>query len=991
MTLRSTLLTFLLFGCTGLFTPSSRAQEKLLRIAPGGHMGEIWDIEVDNQGRVLTTGEDKTVKVWNSKEGYLEREILGQIGAGMDGINYTMALSSDNKYLAVAGWYGNTDGSDAVGAIRLYDYKKGKLLRILEGHAEIVMGLKFVPDRYLLVSADANGNLFCWNLETLTYWELPAVSETIIDLEINGLNYYTAEETGIVKMWDLSNSKKCIATYDKHLKSGEGVSEIAVDPVTGKVAVASGTTVYFLNKKLKEEEFYVNGTRDPIKGLAFSPSGQRLAVVSENNSDDYARVKVYDWMDDYWQVNGVFAKHTEYVGSVAFLDEQTVATAGGMNYELAIWKTQPGKKNTTVVHWLEGAGSRIENVSMQNNEIAFTRIIKDKDDKPAFDFVFNLLDRSIRPLDSLEQFPSPVHKNGAYVLERSDSKATLYVKKGSQTVASFRRERNEGYYHFEYTWFRDLIISGGGFGYIQVYNQSGQTLSNLVGQQGSITGMAITPDSSFLITSSDDQTIRIWDTKLLGKQNVIYPTASIFIAKNSEWVIWNEDGYFTASKKGASYVGYHVNQGADKEAKFYPFEQFDIKYNRPDIILQSLGVVDSSIIELYRSAYLKRLQRMGISEADLSGTMNLPVVQLKPGQVDNGKLKVTVTATDSLYEITGFHAWVNDVPVFGRQGVRVEKTHHSVSKNLEFSLMSGVNKVQIAAVNNAGVESLKETFTMNNPAPAQSDLYIVSVGVSAYKDSLYNLDYAAKDAQDVATLFSASSHYHQVHEKLLTNQEVTRENLVALKDFLTSAKPDDVVIFFIAGHGVLNKSLDYYFCTYNMDFNTPEKYGISYSELEVLFDGIRAIRKLLIMDTCHSGEVDKTDLEEVAFVDTENADIAFRTTNTTTSYREAQGLQKTNEAVKEMFNDLRRGTGATVISSAGGAEYAMESDAWKNGLFTYCLLEGLQTKNADEDKNGQIMLSELQRYIGLKVAEISMGRQMPTSRFENISLDYRIW
>jgi len=36
-------------------------------------------------------------------------------------------------------------------------------------------------------------------------------------------------------------------------------------------------------------------------------------------------------------------------------------------------------------------------------------------------------------------------------------------------------------------------------------------------------------------------------------------------------------------------------------------------------------------------------------------------------------------------------------------------------------------------------------------------------------------------------------------------------------------------------------------------------------------------------------------------------------------------------------------------------------------------------------------LSELQNYISVKVAELSKGRQMPTSRFENLNLDYRIW
>jgi len=327
----------------------------------------------------------------------------------------------------------------------------------------------------------------------------------------------------------------------------------------------------------------------------------------------------------------------------------------------------------------------------------------------------------------------------------------------------------------------------------------------------------------------------------------------------------------------------------------------------------------------------------------------------------------------------------------GKTGVEIAQNEKSLQSKINVELMSGKNKIQISAFNEKGVESLRETVVVNNETDLQQELYLITIGVSKYKNSGYNLDYAAKDAQDMNALFSGSEFFSTKHQKLLINEQVTKANLIELKTFLATTKPNDVVVFFIAGHGVLNKNLDYFYCTYDMDFLVPEKNGIAYGELEVLLDGIKAVRKLLIMDTCHSGEVDKDDVEEVAFVNSENENIAFRNTNTSTTIRETQGLQKTNEAVKEMFNDLRTGTGATVISSAGGAEYAMESDEWKNGLFTYCLLEGITTKNADADKNGEIMLSELQNYISVKVAELSKGRQMPTSRFENLNLDYRIW
>jgi uncharacterized caspase-like protein len=103
------------------------------------------------------------------------------------------------------------------------------------------------------------------------------------------------------------------------------------------------------------------------------------------------------------------------------------------------------------------------------------------------------------------------------------------------------------------------------------------------------------------------------------------------------------------------------------------------------------------------------------------------------------------------------------------------------------------------------------------------------------------------------------------------------------------------------------------------------------------------------------------------------------------------GLQNTSELMKSLFTDLRKRTGVTVISSAGGVEFAMESSTWQNGLFTYCLIDGLTNKKADLNNDTQITVSEIQKYVQTEVNRLSNGRQNPTSRIENNELDYRIW
>ena len=92
--------------------------------------------------------------------------------------------------------------------------------------------------------------------------------------------------------------------------------------------------------------------------------------------------------------------------------------------------------------------------------------------------------------------------------------------------------------------------------------------------------------------------------------------------------------------------------------------------------------------------------------------------------------------------------------------------------------------------------------------------------------------------------------------------------------------------------------------------------------------------------------------------------------------------------MKGLFADLRRGTGAVVISSAGGAEYAFESPEWNNGVFTYSVLRGLKDRRADASKDGVVAVSELQQHVADEVRALTQGKQNPTARSVNLAYDF---
>lgn len=463
----------------------------------------------------------------------------------------------------------------------------------------------------------------------------------------------------------------------------------------------------------------------------------------------------------------------------------------------------------------------------------------------------------------------------------------------------------------------------------------------------------------------------------------------LLVSNGDNYIFKTHENYYKVTKDGFDLVTYRIGN------KAFPFEQFDAVFNRPDIVLEKLQSQDADLISLYKKAYEKRIKKLGINvttdislssipECEVTNVVDIPAITEKTHIKLNFKLK-------DKKALQSYNVWVNNVPVYGKIGSSISgKKELTSSESVE--LVYGLNKIQISAKNTDGYESLIQTFYVEKSGEQpKPNLYIATIGASKYKSDQYNLNYPTKDAADLTKLMSANANglYGEVKTKSLNNDEVTVENVLALKSFLMEAGINDVVLVFVAGHGVLDANFDYYFATYDMDFNHPEGRGLAYDQLESIIDGIKAKRKILIMDTCHSGEIDK---EEAFFSEEdeqEDEEVSFRSAGPSVGTNESSASP--SKVMSTLFNDLRKGTGATVLSSAGGAEYAMESSEWKNGLFTYCLLMGLKNGKADINEDGTIKLIELQTYVTEKVKALSHGKQIPNTRIQNLELDFRIW
>ena len=159
------------------------------------------------------------------------------------------------------------------------------------------------------------------------------------------------------------------------------------------------------------------------------------------------------------------------------------------------------------------------------------------------------------------------------------------------------------------------------------------------------------------------------------------------------------------------------------------------------------------------------------------------------------------------------------------------------------------------------------------------------------------------------------------------------------------------------------------------------------------------MKKLLLIDTCFSGEIDKDIPTQLTRSNAGGAGIVNMR-----SFKAARGITLVTDApiasaalsdnldyFQESFADLRRGTGAVIISSASGNEYAMEGEAWRNGVFTYALLSGLKGGKADANHDGIVTVGELQAYVIDEVRKLTAGGQHPTVRRENLDFDFAVF
>ncbi|MCK4588954.1 MAG: ribonuclease HIII [Nanoarchaeota archaeon] len=214
-------------------------------------------------------------------------------------------------------------------------------------------------------------------------------------------------------------------------------------------------------------------------------------------------------------------------------------------------------------------------------------------------------------------------------------------------------------------------------------------------------------------------------------------------------------------------------------------------------------------------------------------------------------------------------------------------------------------------------------------------VYSLCVGINTFSDSCFlSLDYAGRDAEELHHLLLEKFGIGEGTIKLVNGEATYREITEAIQKIKKIAKKEDTILIFFATHGEFVKvgsDVDFYLIASDSDSNNLMATALAMKTLKTLVSQIPAEKKLIFLDSCHSGGICRRDRSEIS-------------------------LQTKGEVFQNFSSE-----DFVIITSCLENENSHEEADFHHGVFTYYLLSGLT--GAVEAKGGLIDLYTLFVYI----------------------------
>ncbi|HYN86078.1 MAG TPA: caspase family protein [Pyrinomonadaceae bacterium] len=937
-------------------TPRGPSREPFLHIETGMHTGPIKRIGVDSSGRFLVTAsEDKTARVWELPSGRLLRVLRPPVGAGDEGKLYSIAISPDGRAVAAGGSTGfEWDGTHSV---YIFDRESGRIERRVTGLPEAINHLAYSPDGRFLAATFAGAH-------GVRVYRTDDYSPAGEDKDYGGASYGGA----------FAPSGRLVVT------SSDGLIRLYAPPGEGglrllaKRAAAGGTQPYT---------------------VSFSPDGSRLAV----GFVDTTKVSVLSSADlsPLYEPGGAGQPGDSRANVAWSADGATLyagAVGGGAGGGATIRAWADGGRgahrdigvptSNTLTHILplrgggvvygtydpafgavDGAGRQTLHVGAatadnRNNQSGFLL----SPDSTGVRFAYTLFGESPAVFSSVERKLDTAATAAAGWRAPVTGSDALRVTNWAHVVGPrlngkpLRLGLHERSISVAVAPDDSAVLLGADWN-LYLFDREGAKLWS-VPAPGATLAVNVSADGRLAVAAFSDGTIRWYSMKDRTELLAFFPHAD-----RKRWVAWTPSGYYDASPGAEELIGWHVNNGPDKAADFFPVAQFRETFYRPDVVAKVLKTRDEGVA--LKEANAARGIAPSRPAAEVAEILPPVVDILSPSdgeQVAPGEVTVRYRVrAPSGAPVTSVMALVDGRTVALEHSLNLSAGGDGVERRITVKIPErGASLVSVIASNRfapsvaatARLAPATRPRDVTNPNPSPTPdaprpaLNVLAIGVGRYESGkIPGLKYPAKDAEAFAALMKGQEgrRYSKVTTRVLPDGAANRLEITKGLDWIRRETGEqDFAMIFFAGHGMTEDNL-YYFLPTDADTEALTGTGVSFDIIVNTFLRIRG-HKVLFIDTCRSGAV----LGPRGVIDINNI---------------ANTLNKAQY-------------GVAVFTASTGNESAEERDDWGNGAFTKALIEGLGG-GASQPGAPEIYFSMLDTYLTRRVKELTNRRQTPTA------------
>ncbi|MDQ3817056.1 MAG: caspase family protein, partial [Acidobacteriota bacterium] len=454
---------------------------------------------------------------------------------------------------------------------------------------------------------------------------------------------------------------------------------------------------------------------------------------------------------------------------------------------------------------------------------------------------------------------------------------------------------------------------------------TGRLLRVLEGHTDSVLSISLSADGKLLASGSSDGSIRLWDVN--GGREI----ASLYALDNTEWAVITKDGRFDASPKAMELMHWVVGN------EVVSLNQLKERYYEPHLLPKLLGYNKEPLRNISAFTEVKLFPEVSFNSPQPGGTKLTVKLANRGGGI--GRVRVLVNGKEIVADARG--------PKPDPQAAHAELTVDLAGAPV---IPGQENRIQVVAWNSEGYLSSRGTQIVWTP-PKQNDdpshepqLYAIVAGISDYSNPQMNLSFASKDAEDMAKAFEIGAKglfgVEKTHITLLTTTgkagalQPTKENFrKAFADIAAKAKPWDIFVVYMAGHGVALAGTEdvYLYPTQEArtldgaalaDKSLREATTVSSEELVDWIKRVQALKQVMVLDTCAAGAAASKLVEK--------RDV---------SSDQIRAIER-----------LKDRTGFYVLMGSAGDAVSYEASQYGQGLLTYSLLQGMKGGALREDQ-----------------------------------------